>query len=162
MRIYLAHHGKAKSREEDPSRPLTPEGVEETTDMIALLSKIDLSISHILHSGKARAQETADILVQGIQHTPIIEAIEGLAPSDDPQPLADRLSKSSDDVMIVGHLPHLQRLVSLLLTEETEHHPVTFQNSGVVCIERNNDFSWSLRWAITPQLAGQSLVSPDV
>ncbi len=162
MRIYLVHHGKATSKEEDASQPLTPEGVEETTGMIALLSKVDLPISRIQHSGKARAQQTADILVQAIQHNPTLEAVEGLAPTDDPQPLADLLNESSEDVMIVGHLPHLQRLVSLLLTEETEHHPVTFQNSGVVCIERNKDLSWSLRWAITPQLAGQTLVSPDL
>ena len=80
---------------------------------------------------------------------------------DDPQRIAEVLSQSSDDVMMVGHLPHLQRLASLLLTEESEQNPVTFQNSGVVCLERNQDDSWSLRWAITPQLTGQTPVTED-
>ena len=161
MRIYLVQHGKAKSKEEDPARPLTIEGIEESTQMSELLSKIDISISLILHSGKARALQTADILALGIQQRPKIESREGLAPMDDPQQIAEVLSESSDDVMMVGHLPHLQRLASLLLTEESEQNPVTFQNSGVVCLERNQDNSWSLRWAITPQLTGQMPVTED-
>ena len=161
MRIYLVQHGKAKSEGDDPARPLTIEGVEESTQMSEFLSKIDISISLILHSGKERTQQTADILALGIQRRPEIEARDGLAPTDDPQQLAEFLKASSDDIMMVGHLPHLQRLASLLLTEETEQQPVTFQNSGVVCLERNRDNSWSLRWAITPQLTGQIPVTPE-
>ena len=106
MRIYLVQHGKAKSKEEDPERSLTIEGIEESTQMGELLSKIDISTPLILHSGKARALQTADILALGIQQRPKIESCEGLAPMDDPQRIAEVLSQSSDDVMMVGHLPH--------------------------------------------------------
>ncbi len=33
MRIYLVQHGKAKSKEEDPERSLTIEGIEESTQI---------------------------------------------------------------------------------------------------------------------------------
>jgi len=154
MRIYLVQHGKAKSKQEDPSRPLTAEGIQESTQTSALLSRTDLSVSRILHSGKARAQQTADILALGIQPRPKIETREGLAPMDDPQQIAETLAESSDDVVMVGHLPHLERLTSLLLTEEADL--VAFQNSGIVCLERDRGNSWSLRWAIPPQLTGQT------
>ncbi len=157
----MVQHGKAKSKEEDPSRPLTLEGIEESTQMSELLSKIDIHISKILHSGKTRAQQTAEILALGIRPRPEFESHEGLAPLDDPQQLAKILNENSDDLMMVGHLPHLQRLASLLLTEEPEQNPVTFHNSGVVCLERNKDHSWSLRWAITPPLIGPTPVTPD-
>ncbi len=136
-------------------------GLKNPLRLGELLSKIDISTPLILHSGKARALQTSDILALGIQQRPKIESCEGLAPMDDPQRIAEVLSQSSDDVMMVGHLPHLQRLASLLLTEESEQNPVTFQNSGVVCLERNQDDSWSLRWAITPQLTGQTPVTED-
>ena len=71
------------------------------------------------------------------------------------------LNENSDDLMQVGHLPHLQRLASLLITQEPEQNPVAFHNSGVACLERNKDHSWSLRWAITPQLNGPTPVTPD-
>ena len=129
--------------------------------MSELLSKIDISISRILHSSKTRIQQTADVLALGIQQRPKIEAGEGLGPMDDPHQLAKLLRKSFDDIMLVRHLPHLERLASLLLTQETEQHPVNFQNSGVVCLERNKDNSWSLSWTITPQLTAQIPVSPD-
>ena len=107
MRIYLVQHGKAKSKQEAPSRPLTAEGIQESTQTSALLSRTDLSVSRILHSGKARAQQTADILALGIQPRPKIETREGLAPMDDPQQIAETLAESSDEVVMVGHLPHL-------------------------------------------------------
>ncbi len=155
MRIYLVQHGNAKSKQENPSRPLTAEGIQESTQTSELLSRTDVSVSRILHSGKARAQQTADILALGIQQEPKIETREGLAPMDDPQQMAEALAESSDDVIMVGHLPHLERLTSLLLTEEADQHPVTFQNSGIVCLERDRENSWSLRWAIPLQLTGQ-------
>ena len=77
MRIYLVQHGKAKSEGDDPARRLTIEGVEESTQMSEFLSKIDISISLILHSGKERTQQTADILALGIQRRPEIEARDG-------------------------------------------------------------------------------------
>jgi len=156
MRIYLVQHGKAKSKQEDPSRPLTVEGIQESTQTSELLSRADISVSRILHSGKARAQQTADILARGLQQKPKVEPREGLAPMDDPQPMAEALAESSDDVILVGHLPHLERLASLLLTEEPDQNPVTFQNSGIVCLERDRANFWSLRWAVTPQLSGQT------
>lgn len=53
--------------------------------------------------------------------------------------------------MIVGHLPHLSRLASSLLTGRQDAEVVGFQYGGVVCLERTND-GWKLGWMIVPDL----------
>ncbi len=152
MRVYLVQHGKSKSKQEDPDRSLTEEGVEEVTRMSDWLARMGVGLSAVRHSGKRRAQQTAAMLVQAIRGEPRLEEIEGLAPLDDPRILAESLQQISDDVMLVGHLPHLERLASLLLTDRVERRPVRFQNAGVVCLERGEEQSWSLVWAQTPDL----------
>ncbi len=154
MRCYLVQHGKSLSKAEDPSRALTKEGIDESTRSSEFLSHMGLSISLIQHSGKARAQQTATILAGGVGGRP--EQIKGLAPLDDPELMADLLSETSHDVMLVGHLPHLEGLASILLTGRADQKPVQFRNSGIVCLERNEDTTWSLVWLITPELLDAS------
>ena len=152
MRCYLVQHGKSQSEAEDPSRALTKEGIDESTRSSEFLSQIGLSLSLIQHSGKARAQQTATILARVVGGR--TEQIKGLAPLDDPELMADLLGETSHDVMLVGHLPHLEGLASILLTGKADQKPVQFRNSGIVCLERNEDKTWSLVWLITPQLVG--------
>jgi len=78
--------------------------------------------------------------------------VDGLAPSDDPAITANFLNVYTDDIMIVGHLPHLERLASLLLTGNPDRRPVQFRNGGVVCLEKERNGVWSLVWAIVPDL----------
>ncbi len=152
MRCYLVQHGKSLSEAEDPSRALTKEGIDESTRTSEFLSQIGLSLSLIQHSGKARAQQTATILARFVGGR--TEQIKGLAPLDDPELMADLLGETSHDVMLVGHLPHLEGLASILLTGRADQKPVRFRNSGIVCLERNEDKTWSLVWLITPELVG--------
>ena len=154
MRCYLVQHGKSQSKAEDPSRSLTKEGIVESTRASEFLSHIGLSVSLIQHSGKARAQQTATILARGVRGRS--EQIKGLAPLDDPELMADLLGGTAHDVMLVGHLPHLEGLASILLTGRADQKPVRFQNSGVLCLERNEDKTWSLVWLITPELVDAS------
>ena len=76
----------------------------------------------------------------------------GLDPEDDPVATANFLKVYTDDVLIVGHLPHLERLTSLLLTGNMDRRPVRFANATVVCLEKEDDGRWSLIWALIPEL----------
>ena len=58
---------------------------------------------------------------------------------------------------MVGHLPHLERLTSLLLTGSPDRRPVVFRNGGVVCLEKDGSGVWSLLWAIVPDLLRDAL-----
>lgn len=152
MRLYLVQHGKSKSAEEDPSRGLTTEGRQDAIRMAKFLSGLALSVSAIQHSGKTRAEQTARILAEGVHAERGVEATKGLDPLDDPAPLAQFLTAYPEALMLVGHLPHLERLTSVLLTGSPDRRLIQFTNGGVVCLERAKDKTWSLCWTVIPEL----------
>jgi phosphohistidine phosphatase len=152
MHAYLVQHGKAKSADEDPNRGLSDEGREEVTRIAEFLQELRITISLIYHSGKPRAEETAHILATSIRCTAGPCHTDGLNPSDDPAMTANFLNVYTDDILIVGHLPHLERLTSLLLTGTPDRRQVQFRNAGVVCLEKDRNATWSVVWAIVPDL----------
>lgn len=153
MTVYLIQHGKATSKEEHPDRPLTEEGRSEVSRMAAHLGRTGgPAPPRIVHSGKTRARQTAEILGEEAGDGTAVEAGEGLAPMDDPAGWAERLGDSGD-VALVGHLPHLTRLAGLLLTGDPDARPVRFRNGGVVALEREEEGDgWVLTWALVPEL----------
>ena len=138
MRAFLVRHGEARREEVDPERHLTDRGAEDVR-RIAVQAVHDLGIRpvRIVHSGKARARQTAEIW-GGLVDADVAEA-DGLAPNDDPSVWAERLGAEGDDVMVVGHLPHLERLVGLLVTGDADRAVVGFPAGGLVVLERNDD-----------------------
>jgi phosphohistidine phosphatase len=152
MHVYLVQHGKAKSAEEDPDRSLSEEGRVEVKRVAEFLDELRITVSLIQHSGKRRAEETAHVFEESIRCTSGPCKVEGLDPTDDPSLTANFLKVYTDDVLIVGHLPHLERLTSLLLTGSQDRQPVAFRNGGVVCLQKDPGGLWSLAWAIVPEL----------
>src|SRR6266850_265192 len=136
MRVYLVRHGKAMPVDEDPNCGLTDKGHDEVTRVAEFLAAQRITVSLIQHSGKARAEETAHIFASYMQSTAGPSHTTGLDPEDDPAGTANFLKVYTDDVLIVGHLPHLERLTSLLMTGIPDKRPVKFQNGGVVCLEK--------------------------
>jgi phosphohistidine phosphatase len=152
MRVYLVQHGKAKSPEEDPNRGLSNEGRKEVESIAEFLSELRITVSLIQHSGKTRAEETAHIFAESIRCTSGPVHAQGMEPNDDPSMVANFLKVYTDDVLIVGHLPHLERLTSLLVTGNPDHRPVGFRNGGIICIQKDGGGVWSVLWAIVPEL----------
>lgn len=150
MIVYLVQHAEAKSKAEDPDRGLTPEGLVHIEATARAAARRGVRPSMIFHSGKTRAGETAEVLAEHLN--PFIElgVADGLDPKDDPGEWAGKLKNMDDEVVIVGHLPHLQRLASLLICGDEEKEIVTFQNAVIVALERTIDRGWKLLWMITP------------
>ncbi|MDX1673945.1 MAG: phosphohistidine phosphatase SixA [Longimicrobiales bacterium] len=151
MQLYLIQHGKAKSKDEDPDRPLTEEGRREVeTVMLLMMQYGAITAPEVLHSGKRRAAETAEIVGRKLDAS--VEEADGLQPMDDPGVWEERLIDREQDVVLVGHLPHLPKLASLLLSGDEEAELVEFTNGGVVCLRRDDEGRWALRWSIPPSL----------
>jgi len=150
MILYLVQHGKALSKDENSQRPLSDEGREETGKIAAFLKQRDITVDFIWHSKKLRAAQTAQIISVSIT-TQRIEERGDLNPLDPVDKFPQGLLDLNKDIMIVGHLPFLQRLSSLLLTGTQNQEPVSFVNSGVVCLEHKE--GWSISWDITPNKA---------
>jgi len=153
MKLYLVQHGKAASKEEDPERGLTPQGLEETRKAARFLAELDLSVNKIWHSGKTRSRQTAEIFASALSQQPELHEKEGLAPNDNPDDIAYLLRNTEHPVLITGHLPFLSRLTGILLCGSPDKGCVAFRNSGVVCLERFEESGqWALIWAIVPGL----------
>ncbi len=151
MELLLVQHGKSKPKDEDPERALTVEGREEVERMAEWASQIGLAPGLICHSGKLRAYQTAETMARALSPPEGVKEIEGLAPMDDPTIAGELVEAEETAMMLVGHLPHLSRLASLLLTGDPEVEPIAFQNGGIVKLERGES-GWSLDWIVIPEI----------
>ncbi len=149
--VYLVQHGEAVPEEVDPRRPLTDRGRVEVERVAAFLFSAGVKPSVIYHSGKLRAKQTAEILASKLQPSKGVREADGLEPKADPKLWAERLNAIDEDVMIVGHLPHLARLASMLLTGNPDREVVGFRYGAVFCLERSEK-GWRLLWGIRPYL----------
>ena len=152
MKLYLVQHGKSKSKEEDPDRSLTDEGrieVQRVAQYVAACGEI--AVTKIFHSGKMRARQTAEILAESLKPQSGVEAANDLAPMDDPALWADKIADATEDILLVGHLPHLSKLASKLLVNNEDKEIVKFHNAGVVCLGRDNG-AWTVQWIVVPEI----------
>ena len=152
MKLYLIQHGEAASEEENPSRPLTEKGTEDVKKTASFLAKIGPGPLSIRHSSKLRARQTAQILAGSLGPGCEVREVENLSPQDPVQNLAGELNEATGDLMLVGHLPHLGKLASILLTGSESRNPVAFRQGGAVCLRRNEDRTWQVAWMITPEI----------
>ena len=149
MQIYLVQHGQAKSKDEDADRPLTEAGIADIERVAAHLAG-RIRPQRIVHSGKTRAWQTTEILARHLQVADINE-VSDLDPMADPGTWSAHLAGMSEDIMLVGHLPHMGRLVSLLGCGDTSAETVLFQPGCVVCLERREE-GWGINWMLPPTL----------
>lgn len=149
MYLYLAQHAEAKREDEDPSRGLTGKGFDEIRKVSAYAARLGLRVGEIAHSGKKRAAETAGVLGEALKPPKGVREADWLNPTDDPRIWAGRLADAGHDIMLTGHLPHLSRLASLLLSGDAEKGIISFEMASIVCLGRD-DSMWSVKWMITP------------
>ncbi|RLB42174.1 MAG: phosphohistidine phosphatase SixA [Deltaproteobacteria bacterium] len=155
MKIYLVQHGKAVSKEENPQRPLSEQGRAEVSRVAEFLKKAGIRPPVIIHSGKLRAKETAEILALSLNPGAVPVEKKGISPLDDPSKIASEIQDLSDGTMIVGHLPHLGKFASLLVTDNPEKGVARFQQGGILCLEQDNEAKWAVAWLIVPQILPQ-------
>lgn len=152
MNFYLVRHAQALSELADPTRPLSDEGRKEAESVARSASVKGVRVVTILHSDKLRAKQTAEIFEQFLSPLRGIREIRGLAPEDDPLLAKAELEAAQEPLMMVGHLPHLGRLASMLVTGDPERAVVEFPSATLVCLEFSRE-AWQIKWSMTPQTA---------
>lgn len=152
MSLYLVQHGRSLSKDVDPDPGLSPEGLAEVQRIAGVARGYGVRVRAIAHSGKKRALQTADILGAALNPTEGIRPREGLKPLDDVAALAP-LVQTAEDLMLVGHLPFMERLAAWLVTGSAERPVFRFQNGGIVCLRRVPEAGhWVLVWALMPRI----------
>ena len=149
MALYFVQHGEAVAKTINPDRPLSQQGIENVQRIATSLGKNGLIINTIYHSGKSRAMQSAQIFAKHTG-TGTVTATSGMAPNDDVAAFAVMSDLHQlDNTMFVGHLPFMEKLVSLLTTGNEQADIVNFENGGVVCLERSQN-SFHMAWFIKP------------
>ncbi|KTD19078.1 phosphohistidine phosphatase SixA [Legionella lansingensis] len=154
MKIYLVQHGDSLAKEIDPERSLSEQGMKDVKSLGCFLSLLNIDVAHLYHSGKFRAQQTAEHLAVNIAIKHGIESRTGLDPLDDVIPMAKELNQSNQNLMLVGHLPFMDKLISQLVTNNEHHSLVSFEPGSMVCLEKTEEHHWRIAWMIRPELLG--------
>jgi len=152
MALFLVQHGKSLPKEEDPNQGLAKEGLAETRAIAELAAENNVQLMRIIHSGKKRALQTAEIFLKTLEPEAGMIKGAGLAPLDDVTTFAATVN-GEEDIMVVGHLPFMERLVSYLVAGSAERPVIKFRNSAIICLDSEDSSQpWFIRWALYPPL----------
>ena len=149
--VHLVRHGEAVSAEMAPSRPLTQAGWLAVERLAGWAAAADIRPDEVLHSGKLRAEQTAEILADYLMPAKGATVRRGLGADDDVRPLADSLAATDHRPMIVGHLPFLGRSVSHLVIGDVDRPIVQVEAAGLVGLQFQ-DGLWTITSVVDPEL----------
>jgi phosphohistidine phosphatase len=152
MALYLIQHGKSLPKDQDPDQGLSEDGITETESIARQAQNYGVNVSQIRHSVKTRARQTAEIFARALKPQNDIQEISGIKPMDDVATYAAKIDPD-ENVMLVGHLPFMERITSYLITGSIDQPVIKFQNSGIVCLDRDPEAqSWVIKWTLMPNI----------
>ena len=110
-----------------------------------------------MHSGKKRAEQTASIFAAAFTKGISLDVVSGIGPMDDVKTFAQTIDPE-DNLMVVGHLPFMPRLVSYLIAGSDDMYIYKFQNSGIICLDWSSEESgagggWFIKWTLNPNIS---------
>ena len=150
MAFYIVQHGLSLTKDLDPEKGLSPQGIQEVNRIAQVARQYGVTVGCILHSGKKRARQTADLLAEVFKPAQGLQDIAGIKPMDDVESFAAGVDFSAN-VMVVGHLPFLERLISYLIIGRLSPTIFKLQNGGIVCLDRiENADTPVIKWALMP------------
>lgn len=150
MHVIMVRHGRAKSSNEHPERPLTAEGEASIEKLGNLLNEKSLGIQKIWHSGILRAKQTAEILSKKIHYSGDLIEMITLSPESNPNTMHIALNAEMENVLIVSHLPFLEYLYNLMITGNMEGNLIHFSpGSATKLVKINNQ--WNQEWFLKPE-----------
>lgn len=155
MDVFLMQHGMAEAADANAARPLTDAGRAEVVAVAGHARSCGVRVDRIIHSDKLRAVQTAVELARGLGCASVSH-VAGLHPGDSVEKCARAWVDPSavGSVLIVGHLPFLDRLASLLVSGDPSAHVVAFRNAALVALApAASPGGFTVSWVLTPQLA---------
>lgn len=168
MNLYLLRHGLAEELDSagltrDSERRLTEKGERKLRQIAQAMKALELSFDVILSSPYVRARQTAEIIAEVLHERKRIEVSDHLIPSGNSKKLIELLNRSDpplEDVLLVGHEPHLSELISLLVSGKPGF-AVVMKKGGLCKLDvetLHHGRCAALEWLLTPGVMG--LVRP--
>jgi phosphohistidine phosphatase len=146
MNVYLVHHAEAVGPAVDTQRPLSARGQRQAEWLAQFARDAGVKPATIWHSGKLRARQTGEAFWRACNPLADMKLVRGLRPEDPPEWIRDALEAEEQDVLLVGHMPHLPELAELLAGSKT------FPPHGMIAVERAEPRRYVERWRSEPPL----------
>lgn len=154
MRLYLVQHGEALAKDVDPERGLSVKGRHDVERLGALLDADSVHIAEVYHSGKTRAVQTAELIVDAMGLSIQPRVLPGIAPNDPVEPIATLAGEWVQDTVLVGHQPFMGRLAARLCCGQQDGVELRFAPATCVCVAREAQGApWALLFMVPPSLA---------
>jgi phosphohistidine phosphatase len=157
MEIYILRHGIAVERgtpgyKRDADRPLTREGEEKMQQIAEAMLAMDLKFDLILSSPYVRAQQTAQIVAEELDE--VVTFTDFLVPDGNTVELLREINDHKPQrVLLVGHEPGLSRLISFLISGESD--AMIELKKGALCKLTTDKLTFGqcavLNWLLTPR-----------
>ena len=153
MKIYIGRHAEAEPASVDVNQGLTANGLMQADQMGQYLAELSVRPDQILHSVKARTRETAQIYAKHLDVHHVTECDTLLKEGMSISPLLDMIAVWKEDVLLVGHLPFIAKLLNALVLGDEQLGPLyPFPLGGLVCVERVSHERWVMQWAVDPMI----------
>jgi len=161
MKIYLMRHGiarepKGSDSEVDSQRPLTARGRDIINKVVRGLKKLEVKPDLILSSPYVRAGQTAAILAKEFDLQQHLVFSDLLVPEGKAEAIISAIVDNfmADELFIVGHLPCLNLLASLLVTGGPGL-AINIKKGGVCCLSAGDlhlERCADLEWLMPPKI----------
>ena len=152
MKLYLARHGDYTVDLVKQLDVLTDLGINQITKIANCLKQANIQVANIYHSNKHRAEQTAALLAKGVHCDQNIQLYSGINPNDEIAAFVNEIPHWDKDVLVVGHQPFMNKLVSHLIVGNENKNIIDFHTGTVACIEGIDRERWIINWVITPAL----------
>ena len=155
MLLYILRHTEATEQGyEDAQRPLSSTGKEQSLAIASALKSLEIPLDAILSSTLERSIQTGRIVEKEL-NIKKFSMTEHLIPGSDHLKLIKQLNELSyDQILLVGHEPHLSALISLLVNGKTYTH-IEMKKGSLALIETEKPIEkgkGTLKWLLTLDL----------
>ena len=154
MKLYLARHGETVPESLNPDRPLSESGIKDLQRFAGRLATQtiypSIRIKQIIHSGKTRAQQTAEIFAKALSPGCPVHVQNGLMPNDPVMQMVDMIDTWEVETLLVGHLPYLGTLLMTLVGPSFSGESLFYPGEWVCLTREAGDILWEVSWRDKP------------
>jgi phosphohistidine phosphatase len=150
LRLYLVRHAEAVDKSVDGDRPLTARGRKDARALAKQIRPLKLAPAELWQSKKARSIQTARAMLPALASRPKVVESSLVLPQASAKQTVAAVTARKRDIMLVGHEPHLGKLITYLLTGKTRSVRIALSKPSIVCFERApGDKHWTLSWMLS-------------
>jgi len=157
LRHAIAFPRDAKRWADDATRPLTLEGAKRARRAALGVKRIAKRPGLVLTSPLVRARDTAAAFAQAARWPKAVECV-ALSPGGSPDDVLEALRRQggkAECVAVVGHQPHLGRLLALCLRGDPRAEAFELKKSAVACLQFEGTpraGQGVLQWSLPPRI----------